>query len=380
MKGLIRALIVDDSAIYRQILTNILKDFQDVEIVGTAENGIAALKKVESLSPDLVTLDMEMPEMNGLETLRKISSDFPRVSTVMVSGSDKHSADQTVEALGLGAIDFIVKPRRSDFDASRTELKDSLTEIAAVVRRKSGAGLLNTGAGVKAHNIPSLQAKPSALRPTVPSEAGEVKPVPLPKFIEVLLVGSSTGGPKALEKFIPRLPANINIPVLIVQHMPPVFTKSLAQKLNEISKLDVKEAVDGERVTAGKVYIAPGGFHMVVRKREDGCVVIGINDDPAMNSCKPSVDKLFTSASETFKAKRTLSVIMTGMGSDGVGGVMALRKHGGGYCISQSEESCVVYGMPRSIVEAGLSSSAMELEDIADRVTEICLRKTAGDL
>ena len=377
MEKIIKALIVDDSAIYRQILTKVLKDLPEVEVVGTAENGVEALKMIKRCSPDLVTLDMEMPEMNGLETLREISKAFPKVSTVMVSGGDKHSADQTIEALGLGAIDFIVKPSRSDFQTSKRELKNSLTDIAAIVRRKIGRGLSNGVTINNIHKIQTAHSRTPALQRASHMAVTDADGPQLPKFIEVLLVGSSTGGPKALEKFIPRLPADFNIPVLIVQHMPPVFTKSLAQKLNGISKLSVKEAVDGEEVLPGNVYIAPGGFHMTVRKDEEGSVLISLNDDPPLNSCKPSVDKLFISVAEVFKAQRTISVIMTGMGSDGVGGVRALRERKGGYCISQSEKSCVVYGMPRSIVDAGFSSGVLELEEIADRVTDICHSKIA---
>ena len=360
MSDQINVLVVDDSVVYRRVLSSILKEIDGVEVLGSAPNGKIALDKIERLKPDLVTLDIDMPVMDGIETLKHISKEFPEIPVVMVSAHNRHSADQTVEALGLGSLDFIVKPNEPDFASSKKLLKEQLSNIIDIVKRGSGSSALQL-----------KQRTRAILRPT-PESANVVK-APLPKVVKMVLIGSSTGGPKALEELIPKLPKNFFTPILLAQHMPPLFTQSLAKNLNEMSHLEVCEAKDGQSILPGNVYIAPGGQHMTVARGEENDTVIRLDESPPVNSCRPSVDILFESVSRIYQSNKILSVIMTGMGVDGVNGVRALNEQGGGYCLTQSEQSCVVYGMPRSIVEAGLGSEAVDLKDLADRIVEISM-------
>ena len=360
MSEVIKALVVDDSVVYRRIITTILNELEGVEVLGSAPNGKIALAKIDRLKPDLVTLDMDMPIMDGLETLKNIAADYPGTAAVMVSANEMHSANQTLEALACGALDFIVKPVNVDYDASMRELGDQLSNIIKVLGKGHGTRAYRKNKSIT--QAPALSV--SANKPLSTSQ---------PSFVQLLLIGSSTGGPKALDEFIPLIPKDFFVPVLLVQHMPPLFTASLARKLNEDSELDVCEATDGLTLEPGKVFIAPGHKHMTLAKDDHNNYVVRLLDTPPVNSCKPSVDTLFESVAKTFNAKRTLCVILTGMGADGVNGVRALRDLGGGYCLSQSESSSVVYGMPRSIVEAGLDSEVLDLKDMAKRVIEICM-------
>ncbi|MCP3677954.1 MAG: chemotaxis-specific protein-glutamate methyltransferase CheB [Deltaproteobacteria bacterium] len=360
MNDTIRVLVIDDTATYRAILSGVITAIEGYKVVGIAANGKIGLDKVGLLKPDLVTLDMEMPVMGGLETLRNLSRDYPDIGVVMVSAADSHSADQTVEALSHGCLEFIVKPSTSDFIKAKENLARQFERLITLYREKRMSKPQSENR--KGGSAVSRQV-------VTPLQRGSIS---LPQIVDLVAIGSSTGGPRALEEVIPKLPPTISVPVVIVQHMPPLFTRSLAKNLDAKSELTVLEGCDGDKLVAGSVYIAPGGRHMVVEKGGDGEPILRLNDDPPENSCRPAVDTLFTSIHKAYLPQKTLCVILTGMGADGVNGVRALQEKQGGYCITQSEKSCVVYGMPRSVAEAGLVHEPLDLKDIPGRITEIC--------
>jgi two-component system chemotaxis response regulator CheB len=353
----LRTLIVDDTVTYRKILSDILKGVQEIEVVGTAPSGVIALKKIPQENVQLVFLDVHMPEMDGVETLKRIKTDFPGAMVVMISGISTRSADTTIEALQLGAIDFIRKPDGNDMDVNRAQLTNDILSVLKLIKLKHFISGDKNASGPTVKIASVVNGK--TIRPDM------VSPAP-PKTFGVCVIGVSTGGPEALSKLVPAFKGPFPVPLLCVQHMPPMFTKSLAESQARKSRFPVEEAVDNEEVRPGMLYIAPGGRHMVVRKK-DGKAVIGINDEPPVNSCRPSVDVLFRSIAEVYRPAGVLSVVLTGMGSDGCNGVRALKRYGC-YCITQSEQSCVVYGMPRAVDEAGLSDKSLPLEAIPEHI------------
>lgn len=363
----LRVLVVDDTVLYRRILTDTLEELGEVHVVGTAPQGRLALGRLALEPADLVLLDVEMPEMDGLETLVHIRRDHPGTSVIMISGSNSLAADATIRALEAGALDFIRKPEGSDAAASRAELREALRPLLRHVRTRKNL----QGGGADAR-------RPSAPAPTHRPPPTQAAPAPAPSklVMEAIGIGISTGGPNALGELIPALPGDLPVPVLVVQHMPPGFTASLAEHLAKRSTLRVREAKEGESLQPGTVYLAPGGQHMVVRSRrnEDGTSLrfIGLNQNPPEHSCRPSVDVLFRSMAAHFEGG-VLAVVMTGMGSDGAEGVRALkRRHC--HCLTQSEDSCVVYGMPMAVDEAGLSDERVPLADLAGRITHLARR------
>ena len=370
----LRALIVDDTVMYRKVIGDALAAFPDVEVVGTAGSGSIALKKLALTPADIVFLDVNMPDMDGIETLQRIRAEFPAVQVVMVSSLTVKGSETTIKALEMGAVDFIPKPEGTDFAASMHQLATNLLPVIRSVQmrlhRAGGALDVKTAAAKTASAKPAL----SSLLPARP--AAPIVPVapmpgsaPLPRSFGVVAIGVSTGGPEALNKLIPALQAKMPVPVVMVQHMPPLFTKSLADSLDKKSSIKVVEAAEGDILQAGTVYIAPGGRHMAVRRRDDGAVVVTLNDGPPENSCRPAVDVLFRSVASAYGDKGVLSVILTGMGSDGCNGVRALKRKG---CLSitQAESTCVVYGMPRAVDEAGLSDKSMPLDEIAREISQ----------
>ncbi len=362
----LRALVVDDTILYRRILTDALEGLGDVHVTGTAPQGQLALARLEQDPVDLVLLDVEMPEMDGLEALKRIRARFPDISVVMVSGSNSLAANATIQALEQGALDFIRKPEGTDPEANRTELREALRPLVRHVRTR--------------RNLRGVPTPPRATAPTpAPRTPAPAPPPPRPKVrplqgpIEVVGIGISTGGPNALGELVPALPPDLPVPLLLVQHMPPGFTASLAEHLDKRSAIHVKEAQDGETLKPGWLYIAPGGQHMVVRSRtsEEGEKVrfIGLNQNPPEHSCRPSVDVLFRSLATQYEGP-VLSVVMTGMGSDGCEGVRTLKRRGC-HSLTQSEDSCVIYGMPMAVDEAGLSDEKVHLSRLAARITHL---------
>jgi two-component system chemotaxis response regulator CheB len=357
----LKVMIVDDTITYRSILRSVMESIPQTQVVEMAPNGKNALLKLNTTPVDLILLDIEMPEMDGLETLAVLKSDYPNIGVIMVSGTSRSSADSTIKALQLGALDFISKPEEESIGQSKAELLLKLQPVIRHFLERRNARL---------SKINSLS--PEKLASTQSSVTSTILPIVTPKTLknkfEVLVIGISTGGPNALTELLPALPADLGVPVLIVQHMPPVFTESLAKSLNQKSKLNVKEAVQAETVLKNTVYIAPGGKHMVVLRQNDQVKII-LNEDPPENSCRPAVDVLFRSVAKTYGSS-VLSVIMTGMGSDGALGVKFLKQTGC-YSLIQSEETCVVYGMPKAVQELKLADEIIPLSQLANRIVSL---------
>ena len=370
----IKVLIVDDTIVYRKILSDTINSIPRATVVGTAPNGKLALKKLESLHVDLVLLDVEMPVMNGLETLGAINSQYPDIGVIMVSGVNKNSASITLKALNKGAIDFIPKPEGKAPDESRALLREQLKRLLVMFTTRRNLQRAKAG-GSPEQRTESVYKKSSVdfvatpIKPKTPAPSGRMAPVP--NRIDIVAIGVSTGGPNALAAVIPDLPGDLGVPVLLVQHMPPLFTASLADSLNKKSQLKVCEASDNDPIEPNKVLIAPGGKHMVVRSmgKESGdrnhC--IHINENPPEHSCRPSVDVLFRSIAANYNGN-ILAVVLTGMGNDGCEGVRTMKRRGC-FCLIQDEETCVVYGMPQAVYNANLSDESLPLSRIASRIT-----------
>lgn len=373
----IKVLVVDDTIVYRKAVSDILAEMPGVEVVGVAHNGKIAVSKIQTLKPDLLTLDIEMPEMNGIEVLQYLQQHAPNVSAIMVSTLTSEGGDMTMRALELGAYDFILKPSATNINDSKQQLRTLLAPlIKAFQTGRTTVGSLQAGArsGVVARKV---GAGPTAMRPTsgMPLAAGARSAVPGAAASrrqgksEIVTIGISTGGPNALARMMPMLPGDLGVPIVIVQHMPPVFTKSLANSLNAKCALTVKEAQDGEPLQANVAYIAPGGKQMKLVASADGTNrLIKITNDPPENSCKPSADYLFRSVADYYVG-RTTAVIMTGMGSDGTKGLKILKQKGA-LIIGQNEESCVVYGMPKAPAELGLTDVVTPLDKIAGEIVK----------
>jgi two-component system chemotaxis response regulator CheB len=345
----IRVLIVDDSTVVRRFLSEAISRDPGLEVVGTASHGALAVQKVALLSPQVVTMDIEMPEMSGLQALAAIRRTNPALPIIMVSALTERGAVATLEALSLGATDYVTKPSSLSGTAALQKeefIKDLLAKIVALGAPRSAPG-------------PRTDAPPIA-RPVAAHALSRVG-----GRIDVVGIGISTGGPNALAELIPSIPADFPVPIVIVQHMPPLFTKLLADRLDGKAPLQVKEGVAGDRVVPGMVFIAPGNHHMVVERNGAG-YALGINQGLSENSCRPAVDVLFRSISDCFGAA-VLAVIMTGMGQDGLRGCELIRERGG-HVLAQDEKSSVVWGMPGYVVDAGLANDVLPLDRLASAI------------
>lgn len=360
----ITVLVVDDTIVYRKIVGDALKQMPGIEVVGTANNGKIALSKIKTLKPDLMTLDIEMPEMNGIELLQELQKMDSPPLVIMVSTLTHQGGVLTLRALELGAFDFLPKPEQGNMAENMLKVQKALEPIVRHVKRHK-FGIIDPPARPKhAAPIQTRAAEPKASPRPVSS-----RPAGIRSKSEIIGIGISTGGPNALTKMIPMLPRDLKVPVLIVQHMPPVFTASLAASLDKKSALDVKEAEDGDIIEPGKVFIAPGGKQMKIVAGADGLTrKIKITDDPPENSCKPSADYLFRSIAQHYVGRAT-GVIMTGMGSDGTKGLV-LMKNNGSFIIAQDEKTCTVYGMPKEPTESGIVDVIAPLEKIADEIVK----------
>ncbi|HLA78564.1 MAG TPA: chemotaxis response regulator protein-glutamate methylesterase [Vicinamibacteria bacterium] len=340
---MIRVLIVDDSAFVRQALSRMLSSDPEIEIAGTAVDGQDAVDKVLALRPDVVTLDVKMPHMGGLEALRRIMTLCP-TPVLLLSSLTSQGADITLRGLDLGAMDFVDKSSvqgHMNLFALAEELKLKVRALAGVPRNKLGPALAAPALGPAL--APDRRGRPA----------------------EVVVIGTSTGGPPALQAIIPRLPKDLPTAVLVVQHMPAGFTRSLAERLQARSPIPVREAKDGEAVQPGQVLIAPAGLHMKVRRRAEGIRVV-LDEEPRAALHRPSVDVLMASVAKVY-GSRVLGVVLTGMGSDGVEGLRAIRE-AGGRTLAESEESCVIYGMPKAAVEAGVVDESLPLTAVPDAI------------
>ncbi len=375
---MIRVLIVDDSAFMRKALSLLLEGVADIQVIDTARDGMEAVEKVKALRPDLVTMDIEMPRMDGLTALRQIMKECP-TPVMMVSSLTQEGAQATVEALQAGAVDFIPK-QNSYVSLEIAQIKETLVEkIRTVARTRSrlfrrparpaspSGGLPHTTA-TPAGSSPESSA-PATVRPPTPPASVSLRAA----HARLLVIGVSTGGPFALQKVLPALPADLPVPVAVVQHMPPHFTGPLADRLNALSPLTIVEATNGMAVRPGMVLIAPGGRHLTFRSGPQG-LIAATPEEPTSMLHRPSVDVMFRSANEQLNG-RVLAVVMTGMGKDGLLGCRDIKQRGG-LVIAQDEDTSVVYGMPRAVVEAGLADAVLPLEQIAPVVTR-ALQRTA---
>lgn len=350
----VRVLVVDDSAFMRKVLTELLQTDPQITVVAAARDGQDGVEKTAQLQPDVVTLDIEMPKLDGYGALREIMSRRP-TPVVMVSSHTSAGAEATIRALALGAVDFVAKPSGSislNMHIARDELVAKVKAAAnATPRFRGGAGELPTvRREVKA--VAAAMSMPSSL------DGGG-----LPR--RLVLIGCSTGGPGALHHIIPKLPANLPAAVLVVQHMPPGFTRSLAQRLDELSAIRVKEAEEGDRLRNGRVLLAPGGFHMMV----DAEGRVRLTQEPPMHGVRPAVDKTFESVVPVWQG-RMVGVILTGMGYDGGKGMVSLKKVGG-HTIAEDASTCVVYGMPKVVVELGAADQVLPVHEIADAIARL---------
>lgn len=352
MQNQINVLVVDDSAFMRKSLSLLLESDPQIKVIDTATDGLIAIEKIKKLKPDIVTLDIEMPRMDGITALGRIMKECP-TPVIMVSSLTIEGADVTLKALELGAVDFIPK-EMSFVSVAITGIKEELVNKVKTIHKSKPV----------AKSIHKINSQPVSKFNT-----SVVSTVKLPTLnYKALALGISTGGPISLQKVIPLLSNKIRFPIFIVQHMPPKFTASLADRLNSMSSLEVKEAADGEVVRNGVVYIAPGGFHMTLQKDRLNNVLVKVSDSPDNVLHRPSVDVMLESVHKIY-GKHMLGVIMTGMGKDGLEGIKKLKATGG-HCIAQNEETCVVYGMPRAIVDNGLADIVASLEDIPKLINQ----------
>ncbi len=344
----IRVLVVDDSAFMRYTITRYLSEANGIQVVGAARDGQEALQLIPRLQPDVVTLDVEMPHMDGLTTLREIMAEHPR-PVIMLSSLTSEGALETIQALTIGAVDFVTKP------INKANVGVVMDEVVTKIQRAARARVWSVPRQPREMAVPTVGTHAKSTRSMQSND-------------RVVVIGSSTGGPRALNTVVPALPADLPAAVLIVQHMPVGFTRSLADRLDSLCKIKVKEAEPGDTLEVGRALLAPGGFHMVL----DDNNRIALNQDPAVHGVRPAIDVTMNSVTRRFGSS-VVSVILTGMGSDGTMGSGLVHAQGG-YVIAEAEATCVVWGMPRSVFEAGYTDEVVPIDQVAGAIQRV-LRK-----
>jgi len=338
----VRVLVVDDSVVVRKLLSEALISSTEIQLAGTASSGAIALAKIPQVNPDVITLDIEMPGLNGIQTLAEIRRLYPKLPVIMFSTLTEQGAAITLEALSLGASDYLTKPTNSA----------SLSGAMESVRRELIFKILNLAGRNRPSALPAFRAASARRKP------GSQR-------IEILAIGTSTGGPNALAEVIPRLPGDFPVPTVVVQHMPPLFTRLLAERLASQSQLVVREAEHGQLLEPGSVWIAPGDYHMTVVRR--GLAArLELNQEPPENSCRPAVDVLFRSVARSY-GPNVLAVVMTGMGSDGARGAAHVRE-AGGEIVVQDEATSVVWGMPSAVIQSAGADKICPLPEISEEI------------
>ena len=350
---MIKVMVVDDSALMRKFVSEILSSDKEIKVINIARDGIDALAKIKLEKPDVITLDIEMPNMDGMQTLKEVKKLYPEIQVVMLSSLTTEHAQITIKALELGAFDFIPKPSGKSIDIN---IKSSTEEIVTKVK--------NAYSGKNKSNIRRAVVAETKIEKKVEYSENILKNNSLNKIIAI---GISTGGPNAILEVLPKLPQDLKACILIVQHMPAGFTRAFAERLNSVSKLYIKEASNGDICSDGKVFIAPGDYHLKVRRQGVNLVTEIVHDEP-VNRHRPSADVLFESVAKNYSMK-TMGVIMTGMGNDGAKNIGLIKQYGG-YTIGQDEKSSIVYGMPRVAKELGNLHKVVSLYDIHKEIID----------
>ena len=363
----LRTIVVDDSLLFRKVMRDALGEIDGIDVIDAARDGLVALDKITLHRPDLVTLDIEMPGLNGIEVLKALDKRGLKTRVIVVSSQTRRGAEVTTQALAMGAFDFILKPEGGDLNESLKMLRQGLEKRISLLMPKH-----------KLTRQQSIRRKPGLISNSSPTEQRsrakriDTNHLSTPKFpttCKAVFIGISTGGPKALANVVPKIPSGFPAPIIVVQHMPPLFTATLANSLDKTSGLQVYEATNGMPMVAGGVYVAPGGKQLGVCTNTRGDLVAEVNNAPPVKSCKPSVDYMLASVPNEI-AKKSLAIIMTGMGDDGRDGCEKLRAHGATVW-AQSESTCTVYGMPRQVVESGLADSVFDLESLPSLLSQL---------
>lgn len=347
-------LVVDDSALMRRVICDIINTDENFQAVDYCRDGLEAYQKLKVKTYDGVVLDVNMPKMDGLQLLERLQKEHIKATVIMVSTLTTKDADVTMLAIERGAIDFVTKPTNI-IEAKGEEFKKKLLGVLSAV-----LSTRNYVKSVKAAPVRSIAE---------PKQSGSVMRAKGNSRNKIVALACSTGGPKALQSVIPFLPKNLDAPIVLVQHMPAGFTKSMADRLNEVSEIAVKEAADGEKLVKGCIYVAPGGMHMEVKKNTDGSHRIALNDMPAIGGLKPCANITYDSLSHC-GFDEVVCVVLTGMGADGTNGILSLGQHKPIYVISQNAQTCVVYGMPKAIAESGVVDEVVPLTDVAKAITK----------
>ena len=347
----IRVLVVDDSLLFRMTMREALVKIDGIEVIDSASNGREALEKIEAHDPDLLTLDIQMPDVDGIEVLRQIRQQGHRTRAIMVSSLTASGAQATTDSLLEGAFDFILKPAGNNLKESVSQLRSELREKIKAFRESREA---------RVRDSPSRHKATRSSAAATATRTGKRR---------VVVIGCSTGGPEALREILPALPAGLPVPILVAQHMPAQFTAALARRLNDLCQLSVSEASDGTTIRPGHVLIAPGGMQMCVRSAT-GEHSVATTDDPPEHGCRPSVDYLLRSVADVYGGA-ALAVILTGMGKDGTAGCRQLKQCGA-LVLTQDEQSSIVFGMPNSVQQADLSDATLPLKDVASEIARLC--------
>jgi len=360
----VRVMVVDDSVVIRRLVSQVLENDSMLQVVGTASNGAIGLQRIPELNPDVITLDIEMPDMDGLEMLRRVRREYPKVRIIMFSTLTDRGGTKTLEALTLGADDYVAKAsNEGSLDRSLLRLREEMIpKIKQFFRQPTEDRIAATPKQT------GVTAECSIPQHTTALQHGTMQP-------KIVVIGVSTGGPTALGRILPTIPASFPLPILVVQHMPPLFTRLLAERLSATCQLPALEAYQGCPVEPGKILVAPGDFHMKMAK-EGATIKVCLDQSPQQNSCRPAVDALFVSSGEVYGGA-VLAVILTGMGQDGLRGATILKARGASI-LAQDESSSVVWGMPGAVVNAGLADRVLPLEEVVPEILRRTLRNQEG--
>lgn len=374
----VRVIVVDDSAFMRKAISDMIESCADFEVIAKFRDGRELVEKVDKFNPDLITLDVHMRDLDGLATLKELKRMGKNYPIIMLSSATTEGSELTLECLDNGAITFITKPSGSislDIDKVKERLIDEIKGITSNIRvNKSNIHMrqitsnkeLEIENKIKDRRVNAqLSQRKEINNSEKPSPMINNKVIPKNKKIDAVVIGASTGGPKALQQVLTKLPANLNVPVFVVQHMPKGFTKVFAERLNKVCNLNVTEAEDGMSINRNTIYIAKGGSHMII----DSSIRVSLNKEPSIWGVRPAVDKLFESASKVYGGN-LLSVVLTGMGKDGAEGSKRI-KDCGGITISEDKSTCTIYGMPKAAYETGKIDLVLPLDQICNKITEI---------